>query len=54
MGEHKHNIVAQLAKEGKLTPKPAYMSKREIERLLISEVYSQIMKRLLLPMEDAE
>lgn len=54
LGAHKHNVTAQLAKEGKLPPKPARMSKKEMERLLMSEVYSQIMKRLLLPKEDAK
>lgn len=32
MGEHKHNPNCQLAKEGKLPPKPERLSKREVER----------------------
>ena len=34
MGQHKYNPNCQLAKEGKLPPKPKKMGKREAERLL--------------------
>lgn len=34
MGQHKHNPNCQLAKEGKLPPKPKKMSKRQQEREL--------------------
>lgn len=34
MGQHKYNPKCQLAKEGKLPPKPKKMGKREAERLL--------------------
>lgn len=37
MGQHKHNPNCQLAKEGKLPPKPKQMSKREIDRLLYAK-----------------
>ncbi len=38
MGQHKHNPNCQLAKEGKLPPKPKKMSKREAERRLADEL----------------
>ena len=34
MGQHKYNPNCQLAREGKLPPKPKKMSKRESERQL--------------------
>lgn len=34
MGQHKYNPNCQLAREGKLPPKPKRMGKRERERLL--------------------
>ena len=34
MGQHKYNPNCQLAREGKLPPKPKKMSKREAERQL--------------------
>ena len=37
MGQHKYNPNCQLAREGKLPPKPKKMSKRERERLLYAE-----------------
>ena len=39
MGEHKYNPNCQLAKEGKLPPKPNRMSKREERRQLMQIVY---------------
>lgn len=39
MGEHKHNPNCQLAKEGKLPPKPKRMSKRAQRRLAMRMVY---------------
>lgn len=38
MGQHKHNQNCQLAREGKLTPKPKKLSKREQERLLYAMI----------------
>ena len=37
MGQHKYNPNCQLAKEGKLPPKPKKMSKREAERLMYAK-----------------
>lgn len=37
MGQHKHNPNCQLAKEGKLPPKPQKMSKRESKRLFYAK-----------------
>lgn len=37
MGQHKYNPNCQLAREGKLPPKPKKMSKREEERLLYAK-----------------
>ena len=34
MGQHKHNPNCQLARDGKLPPKPKKLSKLEKERLL--------------------
>lgn len=45
MGQHKHNPTAQLAKEGKLPPKPKKMSKREQEAELNRIIFSEVFKR---------
>lgn len=37
MGQHKYNPNCQLAREGKLPPKPKRMSKRETERMLYAK-----------------
>jgi hypothetical protein len=44
MGQHKHNPNCQLAKEGKLPDRPKKMSKRELERLLYSRIYDELMR----------
>lgn len=44
MGQHKYNPNCQLAKEGKLPPKPKKMSKREWERLMREYIYGRISK----------
>ena len=36
MGQHKYNPNCQLAREGKLPPKPKKMSKRQRDRLLMA------------------
>ena len=38
MGQHKHNPNCQLARDGKLPPKPKKSSKREQERLLYAMI----------------
>ena len=38
VGQHKYNPNCQLAREGKLPPKPKKMSKREQERLLYAMI----------------
>ena len=38
MGQHKYNPNCQLAREGKLPPKPKKPSKREQERLLYAMI----------------
>lgn len=38
MGQHKHNPNCQLARDGKLPPKPNKLSKREHERLLYAMI----------------
>ena len=48
MGQHKHNPNCQLAKEGKLPPKPKRMSKREQERELYAMCQAAILERTLL------
>ena len=35
MGQHKYNPNCQLAREGKLPPKPKKMSKRQRDRMLM-------------------
>lgn len=37
MGQHKYNPNCQLAREGKLPPKPKKLSKREQDRLLYAK-----------------
>lgn len=49
MGQHKYNPNCQLAREGKLPPKPEKMSKRESERRL----YAMCQEVLLRPMVNA-
>lgn len=49
MGQHKYNPNCQLAKEGKLPPKPKKMSKREVERLM----YAKCQEILYKPLIDA-
>ena len=48
MGQHKYNPNCQLAKEGKLKPKPKPMGKRELDRLLYAKcqeiLYAPLMK----------
>jgi len=46
MGQHKHNPNCQLAREGKLPPKPNCMSKRESERLLYAKCQEIIYRHL--------
>lgn len=36
MGQHKYNPNCQLAREGKLPPKPKPMSKRQRERMMMA------------------
>ena len=38
MGQHKYNPNCQLAKDGKLQPRPKKLSKREQERLLYAMI----------------
>ena len=38
MGQHKYNPNCQLAREGKLPPKPKKMSKRQQERELMAMI----------------
>lgn len=41
MGQHKYNPNCQLAKEGKLPPKPKKMSKRQRDRMLMRLIYEK-------------
>ena len=41
MGQHKYNPNCQLAREGKLPPKPKKLSKRERDRLLYKMIYEK-------------
>ena len=41
MGQHKYNPNCQLAKDGKLPPKPKKMSKRQRDRLLMAMIYEK-------------
>jgi hypothetical protein len=45
MGQHKHNPNCQLAKEGKLPPKPKKQAKKEVER----EIYAKCAEYFLDP-----
>ena len=47
MGQHKYNPNCQLAREGKLPPKPKKMSKRECERLLYAECQRIMLQSLV-------
>lgn len=47
MGQHKYNPNCQLAKEGKLPPKPKKMSKREAERLMYAKCQEILYKPLI-------
>jgi hypothetical protein len=47
MGQHKHNPNCQLAREGKLPPKPKKMSKREQKRELYAMCQAAIVGKLL-------
>ena len=47
MGQHKYNPNCQLAREGKLPPKPKKMSKRESERLLYAECQRILLQPLV-------
>jgi hypothetical protein len=51
MGQHKNNPIAQLAKEGKLPPKPVEMSKKERDLRLRMAVTEEVAKRTHLPVE---
>jgi len=50
MGQHHSNPTAKLAKEGKLPPKPTYLSKREQELRLRAAVSMELAKRTHLPL----
>lgn len=41
MGQHKYNPNCQLAREGKLPPKPKKMSKRQRDKLLMRMIYEK-------------
>ena len=41
MGQHKYNPNCQLAREGKLPPKPKKLSKRQRDRLLMKMIYEK-------------
>lgn len=45
MGQAKHNPNVQLAKEGKLPPKPKKLGKRETERLFYRMVEGYILEK---------
>ena len=47
MGQHKYNPNCQLAKEGKLPPKPKKMSKREAERLMYAKCQEILYRPLI-------
>lgn len=48
MGQHKHNPNCQLAKEGKLPPKPKKMSKRERDRWLYNQMRYELYKPFIM------
>lgn len=54
MGQHKYNPNCQLAKEGKLPPKPKKMSKREQERLLRAIIYDRLAREIFKAPMDKE
>lgn len=57
MGQHKYNPNCQLAREGKLPPKPKKMSKREAERQLYAMCAEVLYKPLVeayVKMQDEE
>ena len=41
MGQHKYNPNCQLARKGKLPPKPKKMSKRQRNRMLMRMIYEK-------------
>ena len=41
MGQHKYNPNCQLARDGKLPPKPKKLSKRERDRLMVKMIYEK-------------
>lgn len=45
MGQHKTNPVVQMAKDGKLPPKPQTLSKRESERYLQALIRNKLFER---------
>ena len=49
MGQHKYNPNCQLAREGKLPPKPPKKSKRQLER----ELYAMCAEALQKPLAEA-
>ena len=48
MGQHKYNPNCQLAKEGKLPPKPKRMSKREQERQIYAAIFDSFARNFVL------
>lgn len=41
MGQHKHNPNCQLAKEGKLPPKPKKLSKKQQRAAIMKAIYTK-------------
>ena len=41
MGQHKYNPNCQLAREGKLPPKPKKLSKKQRDRLMMKMIYEK-------------
>ncbi len=54
MGQHKYNPNCQLAKEGKLPPKPKKMSKREAERLMYAKCQEILYRPLIKAYENMQ
>ena len=54
MGQHKNNPNCQLAKEGKLPPKPKKMSKREAERLMYAKCQEILYRPLVKAYENMQ
>lgn len=56
MGQHKYNPNCQLAREGKLPPKPKKMSKRQSDRLFYAKCqeifYRPLVNAYIKMMED--